>query len=116
MLILKKDRKLQKKGFIYFANKLTFGILSRYYTSPEDTASHTKEGGAACWAERDGWERESNYNPKVADSLTRMAGMGFTDDEGWLTQLLILKQGDISQVDSKKIRGVGGGIKSWIFN
>jgi hypothetical protein len=27
-----------------------------------------------------------------------MVGMGFTDDDGWLTQLLVMKHGDISQV------------------
>jgi len=39
-----------------------------------------------------------HYNPRVADALDKMVGMGFTDDDGWLTQLLVMKHGDISQV------------------
>ena len=39
-----------------------------------------------------------HYNPRVADALDKMLGMGFSDDDGWLTQLLVMKRGDISQV------------------
>ena len=39
-----------------------------------------------------------HYNPRIADALEKMVGMGFTDDDGWLTQLLVMKHGDISQV------------------
>merc|ERR1719300_293203 len=39
-----------------------------------------------------------HYNPRVADALDKMVNMGFTDDDGWLTQLLVMKHGDISQV------------------
>ena len=41
---------------------------------------------------------QRHYNPRVADALDKMVGMGFTDDDGWLTQLLVMKHGDISQV------------------
>jgi len=43
-------------------------------------------------------EPRRHYNPRVADALDKMVGMGFTDDDGWLTQLLVMKHGDISQV------------------
>lgn len=36
--------------------------------------------------------------PRVAEALQAMQDMGFTDDDGWLTQLLVMKHGDISQV------------------
>lgn len=34
----------------------------------------------------------------VRDSLSQMLAMGFTDDDGWLTQLLTMKRGDIAEV------------------
>ena len=39
-----------------------------------------------------------HYNPKISDAVDKMVGMGFTDDDGWLTQLLVMKHGDISEV------------------
>jgi hypothetical protein len=33
-----------------------------------------------------------------------MLAMGFTDDDGWLTQLLTMKHGDIGQVRTLTIR------------
>ena len=39
-----------------------------------------------------------HYNPRIADALDNMEGMVFTDDDGWLTQLQVMKHGDISQV------------------
>ena len=47
-------------------------------------------------------ERPRHYNPRVADALDKMIGMGFSDDDGWLTQLLVMKHGDISQVTNLK--------------
>jgi len=43
-------------------------------------------------------ERPRHYNPRIADALDKMIGMGFSDDDGWLTQVLVMKHGDISQV------------------
>ena len=37
------------------------------------------------------------YNP-YANALDQMIAMGFSDNDGWLTELLIRKHGDISQV------------------
>ncbi|KAL4230806.1 Sequestosome-1 [Mactra antiquata] len=37
-------------------------------------------------------------NPKVAESLRQMMSMGFNNDQGWLTNLLESKNGDIIQV------------------
>eukprot|EP00092_Neocalanus_flemingeri_P005743 GFUD01006183.1.p2 GENE.GFUD01006183.1~~GFUD01006183.1.p2 ORF type:complete len:251 (+),score=76.78 GFUD01006183.1:1327-2079(+) len=42
--------------------------------------------------------RPQHYNPRIADALDKMIGMGFSDEDGWLTQLLVMKHGDISQV------------------
>eukprot|EP00092_Neocalanus_flemingeri_P000062 GFUD01000064.1.p1 GENE.GFUD01000064.1~~GFUD01000064.1.p1 ORF type:complete len:712 (-),score=186.20 GFUD01000064.1:96-2231(-) len=42
--------------------------------------------------------RPRHYNPRIADALDKMIGMGFSDEDGWLTQLLVMKHGDISQV------------------
>ena len=32
------------------------------------------------------------------ESLDQMLSMGFTDDDGWLTQLLVMKKGDVAEV------------------
>ncbi len=37
-------------------------------------------------------------SPKIKEARDQMLGMGFTDDEGWLTQLLTMKKGDIGEV------------------
>ena len=39
--------------------------------------------------------REKSLSPVVAQSLELMKRMGFQDDGGWLTNLLIAKEGDI---------------------
>jgi len=43
--------------------------------------------------------RERHYNPRVADALDKMEAMGYTDNDGWLTQLLVMKHGNIGEVD-----------------
>ena len=35
---------------------------------------------------------------KVKESLEQMLSMGFSDDDGWLTQLLTMKRGNIEEV------------------
>merc|ERR1712181_193940 len=42
--------------------------------------------------------RERHYNPRVADALDKMEAMGYTDNDGWLTQLLVMKHGNIGEV------------------
>ena len=37
-------------------------------------------------------------NRSIDDARAQMLGMGFSDDDGWLTQLLKLKHGNIEQV------------------
>jgi len=37
-------------------------------------------------------------DPKVADALAQMKAMGFSDDGGWLSNLLKAKSGDVGKV------------------
>ena len=39
-----------------------------------------------------------HYEGKVTEAVEQMIAMGFTDDDGWLTQLCTLKKGNIEQV------------------
>jgi len=39
-----------------------------------------------------------HYNPRIANALDQMMAMGFSDNDGWLTELLVRKHGDIIQV------------------
>ena len=38
-----------------------------------------------------------HYNPRIANALDQMIAMGFSDNDGWLTELLVRKHGDIVQ-------------------
>ena len=38
------------------------------------------------------------HSGRVSEAREAMLGMGFQDEDGWLTQLLVMKHGDISQV------------------
>ena len=40
----------------------------------------------------------SNRDDKVSEAVGQMVSMGFTDEDGWLTQLCTLKKGNIEQV------------------
>jgi len=60
-------------------------------TEPEGKSGSQRTNSSTSGARR-------HYNPRIADALDNMVGMGFTDDDGWLTQLLEMKHGDISQV------------------
>jgi sequestosome 1 len=35
--------------------------------------------------------------PHIADAVNQMMSMGFSNDGGWLTQLLVSKDGDIDK-------------------
>jgi sequestosome 1 len=43
-------------------------------------------------------EKDANENDKVAAALTTMKAMGFSDDGGWLSNLLKAKSGDVGKV------------------
>lgn len=66
--------------------------------NPVATGGHNPPHTDREWGDTESSERQKHYNPRVAEALTKMVGMGFTDDDGWLTQLLVMKHGDISQV------------------
>lgn len=90
------------QGAFFFYHILNNAGQFRDFNDPTrsfiETGGHAAQGGDEGWVDMEGCERREHYSPRVAEALTRMVGMGFTDDEGWLTQLLILKHGDISQV------------------
>merc|ERR1712130_701259 len=71
------------------------GVGSRRETTPPSIAIALK--GAASMRE-EAKRRERHYNPRVADALEKMEAMGYTDNDGWLTQLLVMKHGNISEV------------------
>jgi len=41
---------------------------------------------------------QRHYNPRIANALDQMLAMGFSDNDGWLTELLVRKHGDIVEV------------------
>ena len=73
-------------------------------TNPTEVySSHIPRNTAGQGTNSSTSERPRHYNPRVADALDKMIGMGFSDDDGWLTQLLVMKHGDISQVTLKQV-------------
>jgi len=71
------------------------GEQKRREATPPSIAVALK--GAASMRE-EAKRRERHYNPRVADALDKMEAMGYTDNDGWLTQLLVMKHGNISEV------------------
>ena len=43
-------------------------------------------------------EQDDAEDPKVAVALAQMQAMGFSDDGGWLSDLLKAKSGDVGKV------------------
>ena len=72
-----------------FAN-LSFHLKSLYLFSAQTTAC--TGGGEGSGAGGGGGNRS------IDDARQQMLSMGFSDDDGWLTQLLKLKHGNIEQV------------------
>ena len=58
-------------------------------TSPPDTATQTDVHLQL---------PQHHPDPKINEALTQLLAMGFTDDGGWLTSLLVSKNGDINKV------------------
>jgi len=71
------------------------GVGARRGTTPPSIAIALK--GATSMRE-EAKRRERHYNPRVADALDKMEAMGYTDNDGWLTQLLVMKHGNIGEV------------------
>merc|ERR1712004_57753 len=71
------------------------GISKRRETTPPHIAVALKE---AATMREEAKKRERHYNPRVADALEKMEAMGYTDNDGWLTQLLVMKHGNIGEV------------------
>lgn len=71
------------------------GVDAKRETTPPSIAIALK--GAASMRE-EAKRRERHYNPRVADALDKMEAMGYTDNDGWLTQLLVMKHGNIGEV------------------
>jgi len=71
------------------------GVERKRGTTPPAIAIALK-GGASMREEAK--RRERHYNPRVADALDKMEAMGYTDNDGWLTQLLVMKHGNIGEV------------------
>ena len=73
-------------------------------TSPPPTPSTSKarDFGSRYGSSREYREYRSLYAQsgptRVSESLKQMLAMGFSDDDGWLTQLLTLKRGNIDEV------------------
>jgi len=79
-----EEAQLKSRFFVPHSAKISSKVKSEY-----EAESSTNCGSSGS---------RRHYNPRVADALDKMVGMGFTDDDGWLTQLLVMKHGDISQV------------------
>lgn len=84
-------------------------------TKPKEPAkSYSKPGYEPIWKGSSGSDSNSNlyssyssyglYKPgmgvsnKISDARDQMLAMGFSDDDGWLTQLITMKRGNIDEV------------------
>ena len=69
-------------------------------TNPLDTTNHEdKEGTESVTnADKKMSKQDDTEDPKVAGALAQMQAMGFSDDGGWLSNLLKAKSGDVGKV------------------
>jgi hypothetical protein len=87
---------------------------SRYGTSPATTSKGLFDTSSQSSQSNSGWRSRiygpdavqenvtsrppTTRNKNVTDARDQMLSMGFSDDDGWLTQLLEMKNGNIEEV------------------
>merc|ERR1712226_1337747 len=68
-------------------------------TNPMDSTNVDKEGTESVTnADKKMSGQDGAEDPKVAEALAQMQAMGFSDDGGWLSDLLKAKSGDVGKV------------------
>merc|ERR1711913_243675 len=71
-------------------------------TNPMDSTNTNQEGteseSVMTNADKKMDNEDDAEDPKVADALAQMKAMGFSDDGGWLSNLLKAKSGDVGKV------------------
>jgi len=71
-------------------------------TNPMDSTNTNQEGteseSVMTNADKKMDNQDDAEDPKVADALAQMKAMGFSDDGGWLSNLLKAKSGDVGKV------------------
>merc|ERR1712110_321387 len=71
-------------------------------TNPMDSTNTNQEGteseSVMTNADKKMDNEDGAEDPKVADALAQMKAMGFSDDGGWLSNLLKAKSGDVAKV------------------
>ena len=71
-------------------------------TNPMDSTNTNQEGteseSVMTNADKKMDNQDDGEDPKVADALAQMKAMGFSDDGGWLSNLLKAKSGDVGKV------------------
>ena len=68
---------------------------SRYSTRPNSyhySSSYNATPSASTYGGK------SDRNATISDAVGQMRSMGFTDEDGWLTQLCTIKRGNIEQI------------------
>jgi hypothetical protein len=81
-------------------------MMSRSLTLPEQQSTTSSRSAyssrpstyQSSYSTPNTYERLNSSTLRVSDAVGQMKSMGFTDEEGWLTQLCTLKRGNIEQV------------------